>query len=130
MKRIIIPFNSQITSIKPNRLSSADLRRIDQALDYINKNYMEKISSDNLSIEVGISKGKLQAGLQLRKGQTLAKYIQQVRLEKAKEILINTNDPVKAVADAAGFVNESHFCKVFKKMHFITPVQYRYQQAL
>jgi len=117
------------TEIRSTRLSSADLRLIDQALDYINKHYTEKISADQLSIEVGLSKEKLQAGLQIRKGFTLAKYIQQVRLEKARELLINTNDPVKAIADASGFTNESHFCKVFKKNHFISPIQYRMHQA-
>jgi len=101
--------------MKTIRLSRADFCSIDQALEYIKKHYTEKISADQLSMEVGLSKEKLQAGLQILKGQTLARYIQQVRLEKAKEILTNTNDPVKAVADAAGFVNESHFCKVFKK---------------
>jgi len=121
---------AQLRPTKMPRLSLADLRCIDQAIIYISKNYIEKISADQLSIEVCISKEKLQAGLQLRTGQTLAKYIQQIRLQKAKEILVNTNDPVKAVAGAAGFVNESHFCKVFKKVHFISPVQFRYQQAL
>ncbi|HVU56040.1 MAG TPA: AraC family transcriptional regulator [Puia sp.] len=117
-------------ALKVLRLSAADLRCIDHALDYINKHYTEKISADGLSIEVGISKDKLQMGLQVRTGHTLHKYIQQVRLEKAKKLLADTNDPVKAVADAAGFVNESHFCKVFKKMHYISPVQYRFQQAM
>jgi len=113
---------------KTIRLSSTDLRCIGKALEYIEKYYTEKISAENLSIEVGLSKEKLQAGLQYCTYQTLHKYIRQVRLEKAKQLLVNTNDPVKAVADAAGFVNESHFCKVFKKMHLVSPVQYRYQQ--
>ena len=81
-------------------------------------------------MEVGLSKDKLQAGFQCRTGKTLHKYIQQVRLDKAKERLVNTNDPLKLVADASGFVNESHFCKVFKKIHLVSPVQYRYQQVI
>ena len=111
------------------RFSPVDLQCIERALAYIEKHYYEKISAEQLSMEVGISKEKLQAGLQLRKGKTLHKYIQGIRLEKAKELLVNTNDPVKAVAGASGFVNESHFCKVFKKMHCISPVQYRFSQA-
>jgi len=111
------------------RLSLTDLRYIDEALHYIEKHYQEKISAEQLSMEVGLSKTKLQAGVQLRTGQTLYKYIQRVRLERAKEILANTNHPVKAVADAAGFVNESHFCKVFKKIYLISPVQYRFSQV-
>jgi len=114
---------------KTQRLSMADFRSIDHALTYINKHYAERIPAECLSIEIGLSKEKLQAGLQIRTGYTLHKYIQQVRLEKAKDLLANTNDPVKAVADAAGFANVSHFCKVFKKINFISPVQYRFQQG-
>ncbi|MBN9383521.1 MAG: helix-turn-helix transcriptional regulator [Chitinophagaceae bacterium] len=121
--------NKPFKVVKPVRLSAADLRCIDLAVEYIHKHYTDKISADQLSIEVGLSKEKLQAGIQGRKGQTLARYIQQVRLEKAKELLANTNQPVKAVADAAGFINESHFCKVFRKVNFISPIQYRFQQA-
>jgi len=115
---------------KPLRLSPFDFQCIDNALRYIDKHYADKLSAENLSIEVGLSKEKLQAGLQRRTGKTLHKYIQQVRMEKARELLVNTNDPLKSVADASGFVNESHFCKVFKKMHMVSPVQYRYQQVI
>lgn len=122
---------SAVVASRPKnlRFSAADLRCIDQAMEYVNKHYTEKISAEQLSMEVGLSKDKLQAGLQVRAGHTLHKYLQQVRLEKAKELLALTNDPVKAVADASGFVNESHFCKVFRKMHLISPVEYRFQQA-
>lgn len=114
---------------KTQRLSLADLRCIDEAMKYIDKHYSDKISSENLSMEVGLSKEKLQAGLQYRTGKTLHKYLQEVRMEKARELLANTNNPLKSVADASGFVNESHFCKVFKKLHLISPVQYRYRQV-
>jgi len=124
-----LTLNKPFKVAKQVRLSAADLRCIDMAVEYIYKHYTDKISADQLSIEVGLSKEKLQAGIQCRKGQTLARYIQQVRLEKAKELLANTNQPVKAVADAAGFINESHFCKVFRKANFISPIQYRFQQA-
>ena len=115
---------------KSIRLCLADLECIEHALQYIDKNYQERISAEQLSMEVGLSKEKLQAGLRHRTSCTLHKYLCQVRLEKAKILLANTNDPVKAVADAAGFVNESHFCKVFKKTQLISPVQYRYQQVV
>jgi len=116
--------------VKTLRLSLADLRCIDMALYYVDSHYSEKISADALSMEVGLSKDKLQVGLQCRTGKTLHKYIQEVRLAKARELLTNTNRPLKSVADASGFVNESHFCKVFKKVHFVSPVQYRYQQVI
>ena len=112
------------------RLTPTDMRSIEQAMEYIDKHYMDKISADCLAIEVELSKAKLQAGFQKRCGMTLHKYILQVRITKAKDLLIDTNKPVKAVADKAGFPNESHFCKVFKKLTAISPGNYRYQQAI
>lgn len=122
--------SSPVKAAKAVRLSPVDFRCIEAALKYIDKNYPEKLSAENLSIEVGLSKEKLQAGMQIQTGKTLHKYLQYVRLEKAKELLVSTNDPLKSVADASGFVNESHFCKVFKKLHLISPVQYRYQAVV
>jgi len=115
---------------KTLRLTPVDLRCIEQAMAYIDKKYAEKISADGLAIEVCLSKAKIQAGFQKRFGMTLHKYIQQVRIRKAKELLIDTNKPVKAVADEAGFPNESHFCKVFKKLTASSPANFRFQQAI
>ena len=128
MERNIL--NTRRKAVKNLRLSLADFRCIELAIQYVDLHYSEKISADALSMEVGLSKDKLQAGLQCRAGKTLHKYIQEVRLAKARELLANTNKPLKSVADASGFVNESHFCKVFKKIHFVSPVQYRYQQLI
>jgi len=119
-----------VTVEKTVRLSPADFRCIDNALRYVDKHYAEKISADSLSLEVGLSKDKLQAGLQRCTGKTLHKYIQEVRMTKAKELLITTNDPLKSVADASGYANESHFCKVFKKINIIIPLQYRFKQIV
>ena len=115
---------------KSTRLTKADMFCIENALQYIDKHYTDRISAEQLSMEVSLSKEKLQAGLRKRTGYTLHEYLLQVRIEKAKELLSNTNHPVKAVADAAGFNNDSHFCKVFRKFAATSPVQYRLQQAV
>lgn len=114
---------------KVSRLTRADMACIEKAMAYIDTRYMDKISAENLALEVMLSKEKIQAGFQKMTGFTLHEYILQVRIGKAKELLINTNHPVKAIADAAGFSNDSHFCKVFRKLTAISPVKFRYQEA-
>lgn len=111
------------------RLSRVDLQTIEKAITYINEHYTDRISADQLALEVNLNKEKLQAGFQQRTGLTLHEYILQTRIEKAKVLLINTNDPVKSIADSTGFNNDSHFCKVFRKFMSISPVKYRYQEA-
>jgi transcriptional regulator GlxA family with amidase domain len=111
------------------RLTPYDLRCIEKAITYINLYYVNKISADRLAMEVGLSKDKLQAGMLLKMGLTLHEYILKVRVEKAKLLLVDTNNPVKSIADTTGFNNDSHFCKVFRKFTAISPVKYRLQEA-
>ena len=49
------------------------------------------------------------------------KYIQQYRVNKAKELLIRTGASVEDIAIAVGFANSSYFCKVFKSITGVTP---------
>ena len=116
--------------IKIVRLTPFDMRCIEEAILYVDKHYESNISADQLAIEVSLSKGKLQAGFQQKTKLTLHKYIWQVRLEKAKKLLVTTNEPVKKIAAVTGFYDESHFCKVFKRLTTISPVEYRLQQAI
>jgi AraC-like DNA-binding protein len=49
------------------------------------------------------------------------RYIQQYRVDKAKELLIRSDASVEEIALAVGFANSSYFCKVFKSLTGITP---------
>ncbi len=53
-----------------------------------------------------------------------AKYIQQYRIGKAKELLISTDNNIEQIATAVGFANSSYFCKVFKSIVGMTPLEY------
>ena len=109
----------------PFRLTPCDLRTIENAMVYIDRHYRERLSADQLSIEFDISKIKLQAGFQEMTGLTLHNYILKVRVDKAKQLLKDTNDPVKSIASAIGFRRPSHFIFTFKEFTSQTPSEYR-----
>ncbi len=54
-----------------------------------------------------------------------AKYIQEVRIGKAKEALTNSSKPVKQIAYEMGYENEDYFFTVFRRVTGMTPVRYR-----
>lgn len=110
------------------RLSWYEFSCIDNALNYIDKKYADRISADLLAIEIGLSKKKLQAGFRQRTGQTLHEYILLVRVEKSKHLLTCTMLPLKAIASLTGFKTTSHFCQVFKNITGHTPIEYRLEQ--
>ncbi len=53
-----------------------------------------------------------------------AKYIQQYRIDKAKELLVSSDKPIEEIALAVGFANASYFCKVFKSVCGMTPLEF------
>lgn len=52
------------------------------------------------------------------------KYIQNYRVEKAKELLVNSDAAIDDIAIAVGFANASYFCKVFKSTTGLTPKEF------
>lgn len=62
-------------------------------------------------------------------GISLSDYILQARIKKAQELLLTTNSTVTEIASKAGYVNYTHFTKMFKKYTGLTPQQYRRQSG-
>ena len=57
-------------------------------------------------------------------GVAPAKYIQNYRIEKAKELLVNCSGSIEEIATSVGFANSSYFCKVFKSTIGLTPSEF------
>lgn len=57
-------------------------------------------------------------------GVAPTRYIQQYRVDRAKELLVNSTSSVEEIAVAVGFANSSYFCKVFKTITGMTPSEY------
>jgi two-component system response regulator YesN len=106
-----------------------DKRCIFSAVTYIDQHYCEKVSADQLCVEVGLSKSKLQAGIRLITGLSLHNYILKVRIDKSKLLLEDTNQPVKSIATAMGFKRPSHYIFTFKEFTSLTPHAYRLQKV-
>ncbi len=53
-----------------------------------------------------------------------AKYIQNYRVEKAKQLLVSSSGSIEDIATAVGFANSSYFCKVFKSTTGLTPTEF------
>lgn len=117
-------------NVKKIRLSPVDMQAVELAIAYIDKNYRNKISAEQLSLEVNLPKEKLQAGFQKKTGLSIHKYILRVRIEKAKDLLMNTNAPLKLIARWTGFTHESHLCNVFRRIAAISPAEFRLQKVV
>lgn len=93
---------------------------------YLDEHYMEKLSLQSISRELGIGRTKLCAlAKKLSGGETLTHLIAQRRVNAAKRMLLHTEAPVSAVAEHAGFSDYNYFTKIFKAYTGCTPSAFR-----
>ena len=93
--------------------------------DYITNNLDADLSAPALCKRFNISRSKLYKIFYEYYGNSVGQVIRSLRIKKAKELLINKNDPVSEVAYQVGFTDYNYFIKVFKSETGFTPVQFR-----
>lgn len=84
-----------------------------------------ELSPNQIAAAMGMSRTKLYRDLKRIDGMSLADYVRNVRLEKAAELLVHGNLNVQEVMLEVGFVNSSHFSKVFKLKYGLSPTEYK-----
>jgi AraC-like DNA-binding protein len=93
---------------------------------FLETNYQDvMLSAYVVSKELGISEKYLFQFWREQTGGTFGSYMLQIRLEKAKEYLINTDYSNKQITEMIGFTTVNTFYRNFKKKFGVTPKIYR-----
>ncbi len=82
-----------------------------------------------LAKEVGTNVNKLQEGFRYMFNLTVNKYVQQVKLEAAKEMLNNSEHNISQIVGLIGLNNRSYFSKIFKEKYGVSPKYFLHQQT-
>lgn len=105
------------------RLSKADfLSKMDR---YIEGHISETITVNKLCSELGVSKTKLYEIVNDRVKKSIARYIKEKRIDRAKILLRETELSISEIAQMVGIGDYNYFCAVFKKMTGMTAKKYR-----
>lgn len=96
---------------------------IEKICKYLENNYDKKISLDDLCSLYGYSKSSLLREFSKKKNITPYRYLQTIRIEKAKELLKNGISPAVA-ANLSGFFDQSHMTKCFNSLIGLSPSIY------
>jgi AraC family transcriptional regulator len=99
--------------------------RLRQAIDYINDNLEQDIKLANIADVVGMSQYYFCQLFKQSMGIAPYQYVIQQRVERAKQLLQQTEVTISDIALECGFANQSHFTKHFRKLTGITPKAYR-----
>ena len=106
-------------------IKDATTRNIKVIIDYINENYMNNITIDELAETVNLSKHYFMRFFKKYMGMTCIEYINDYRLNIASNMLLTTRYQITEVAASIGITNLSYFNRIFKKKFHMTPKEYR-----
>ena len=98
---------------------------IDRAKEYIMANYKKDISLDDVSKEVDISPYYFSKIFKEATGENFIEYLTNIRIEKAKELLNDTDMSMKEICVEVGYSNPNYFSRIFKKNVGVSPTEYK-----
>lgn len=95
-------------------------------LDYISKNISNQITIDELAQYMGMSLSTLSRFLKKNTNHSFTDFLQEYRINSVvRELNSNEKECIMDIASRFGFVSQSYFYKVFKKLKGVTPQEYR-----
>jgi YesN/AraC family two-component response regulator len=93
--------------------------------NYIFEHLFEKISLTKLAETTGMNASYVSQLFKKEVGLSISAYILKERIEEAKKIMLSSNKTLAEIYTPLGFIDQSHFTKVFKKFVGVTPKEYR-----
>jgi len=101
---------------------------INRAIGYINRHINGKLSASTIASELHISPGYLSVKFKKSVGVSLPNYINQQKINEAKNLLRFTDRQLIDISNYLAFSSQCYFQNVFKQITGITPNQYRKQE--
>lgn len=101
---------------------------VKRIVNYLNENYEQKISLDQIAHNMYLSPVYISKIFKEETGESPINYLIKIRLEKAKDILEHSEGgSIKSIANEVGYDDVYHFSKLFKKYYGMSPQNYRKQ---
>lgn len=121
LKKTIMDSFNQVIALK----KAEDNKPIRDAKQYMKQHFNEAISLEIISNQVGFNATYFSSLFKKETGKTFSEYLSQIRMEKAKELLKETNQSVATICEEVGYSDTKHFTKLFTKYTNLKPNEYR-----
>ena len=107
-----------------SRENSLEYDRIKKILSYIEENYQNKITVNDIARHIHLCESECTRLFKRHMNTTLFAFLQEYRIERSLELL-QAGEPISAVADKAGFSDPNYYSKVFARIKGCSPREYR-----
>jgi two-component system, response regulator YesN len=121
LDRIIVRFSDLVFDLRDVKHADA----IYQTIQYVNKHYAEKVILEDAASAVYLSPAYFSKIFKEEMKCTFSNYLNQVRINKSKNLLISSKYALIEIAGMVGFEDQSYFTRVFKKITGLSPGKYR-----
>lgn len=101
------------------------LELVSDIVHYIQTHYQEHLSTDHLARIFLISKTQLYSLFKETMAITAAEYIQEYRITRAKNLLLNSEQSIEMISQLVGYETNSSFTRAFRQLVGTSPMQYR-----
>ncbi len=117
-------FGNLSEMLRPQSIYAVD-DTIERMKIYTQRNYQKNLTVEFLSSLFYMNSSYLSHLFRKQTGQKYAQYLNSIRIEKAKELLVSSDRKLYQISKAVGYDNSKYFFRVFKKWVGMTPEQYR-----
>ena len=103
-------------------------RSMIQVAELMEENIEKPLSLEDIARTTGLSRRQIERLFRQEMGRSPARYYLEIRLDRARHLLIQSSMPVVEVAVACGFVSASHFSKCYRELYARSPQQERVER--
>lgn len=126
-RRLLDSFFHEVMELCADAVSqrSSSSALVEGIQEYVERYYGQEMGLEQIAEQMGVSVKYVSRAFKQRTGKNLTDYINELRVQKAKKLLAETEEKVGDIAAAVGIGNRTTFLRVFKKYEGISPNEYR-----
>ncbi len=126
----IMTMLAKVLNQKLLRTHNVDLTKLQsetmqKVIEYLHQNFKDSLNFNSLCIMFSVSPSYLSQMFQRELGITFTSYLTQLRINHAKDLLVNSAIPISEIAELCGYTQFCYFSKLFKKQTCYSPSEYR-----
>ncbi|WP_154118987.1 response regulator transcription factor [Paenibacillus monticola] len=100
-------------------------KEVAEAKRYVMNHIGEKVGMDEMAKRLGLNPTHFSRLFKIETGLTFIEYVTKLKMERAQDLLNQTNITIVDIAEQLGYDNASYFIKLFRNFSGVTPVEFR-----
>ncbi|GIP41069.1 hypothetical protein J31TS4_43490 [Paenibacillus sp. J31TS4] len=123
MLTVVLDFRSQL-------ITGDTTSAIERTQDYMSWHYQEPLTLEQLAQMAGLSVSHYSRLFRKYSGYSPIDYLTNLRMDRAKELLVLSGYRLKSIANSVGYADEFYFSRIFKKIEGVSPREYAKQHRV